>query len=106
MAETAGQEWSNLYTSALEISPQYAAAYNSRAWTYLKAGKPAKGLPDAERALQLRPDHAGSLDTRGHIFEALGRREEARANDRQAEPPARFELSSTSFTATGMASMS
>ena len=59
-------------------------AWASRALAYLKAGKAAQALPDAERSLQLRPNHADTLDTRGHIFEALGRREEAIADFRRA----------------------
>ena len=31
----------------------------------------------------MRPDHANALDTRGHIFEALGRRDEAIADFRR-----------------------
>jgi len=32
----------------------------------------------------LEPDYAAALDTRGHIFEALGKREEAIADFRRA----------------------
>jgi Tetratricopeptide repeat len=59
-------------------------AYNNRAWAYFNAGKAAQGLPDAERSLQLLPNNAHLLDTRGHIFEALGRREEAITDFRRA----------------------
>ena len=55
-----------------------------RAWAYFKADKAAQGLPDVEKSLQLLPDDPGALDTRGHIFEALGRREEAIADFRRA----------------------
>jgi len=41
-------------------------------------------LPDAEKSLELRPNDANLLDTRGHIFEAMGRREEAIADYRRA----------------------
>ncbi|GAG93050.1 unnamed protein product [marine sediment metagenome] len=41
-------------------------------------------MPDAEKSLELRPNDAHALDTRGSIFEALGRREEAIADFRQA----------------------
>jgi tetratricopeptide (TPR) repeat protein len=47
-----------------------------RAMAYVELGKAAEGLPDAEKALELRPDDPATLDTRGRIFEALGRREE------------------------------
>ena len=48
------------------------------------AGLGAAYVPDAERSLQLLPNNAHLLDTRGHIFEALGRREEAIADFRRA----------------------
>jgi tetratricopeptide (TPR) repeat protein len=72
------------FGEAIRLKPTYAAAYNNRAWTYLKAGKAAEGLPDAERSLQLRPNDANAFDTRGHILEALGRREEAIADFHRA----------------------
>jgi tetratricopeptide (TPR) repeat protein len=67
----------------LKHNPSYASFHTSRALAYLKAGKAAQGLPDAERSLQLRPDDARTLDTRGHIYEALGRHEEAIADFRR-----------------------
>jgi regulator of sirC expression with transglutaminase-like and TPR domain len=51
---------------------------------YFKAAKAAQGLPDAKKSLSLRPDEPEALDTRGHIFEALGRRQEAIADFRRA----------------------
>ena len=65
------------HTKAIELNPKYAHAYNGRAWTYFKAGKAARGLPDAERALELAADDPEYLSTWGHIFETLGKREEA-----------------------------
>ncbi|NJS37425.1 MAG: tetratricopeptide repeat protein [Brachymonas sp.] len=38
----------------------------------------------AERSLELRPNDANALNTRGHIFEALGKREEAIVDFRRA----------------------
>ena len=75
-------------TIAIDLSPPSAGAalagsYNNRAWAYFKAGKAAQGLPDAERSLQLSPDNTHTLDTRGHIFEALGRPEDAIADFRR-----------------------
>jgi tetratricopeptide (TPR) repeat protein len=62
---------------AIEISPKYARAYNARAWAHYKAGKAAQGLPDVQRALELRPDDPAIFDTLGHILEAMGKRKEA-----------------------------
>ncbi len=52
--------------------------------SHFKAGKAAQGLPDSEKSLELRPNDPAILDTRGSIFEALGRREEAIADFRRA----------------------
>jgi tetratricopeptide (TPR) repeat protein len=51
---------------------------------YAKAGRAAQGLADVEHALKLAPDEAQVFDARGHIFEALGRRDEAIADFRRA----------------------
>jgi len=72
------------YTRAIDIDPQNARYHSNCAWAYLKTGKAAQGLADAERSLQIRPNDAVTLDIRGHIFEALGRREEAIADFRRA----------------------
>jgi subtilisin family serine protease len=72
------------YGKAIRVAPDYANAYNGRAWAYYKSGEAARGLPDAERALELRPNDPHLLDTRGHILEQLGRREEAIADYRRA----------------------
>jgi tetratricopeptide (TPR) repeat protein len=41
-------------------------------------------LPDVNKSLKLRADDADTLDSRGHIFEAMGRHEEAIADFRRA----------------------
>jgi tetratricopeptide (TPR) repeat protein len=69
---------------ALLLQPDYAEAYNLRAWVNFKSGRPEQGLEDAEKAVSLQPQSAYSLDTRGHIYEALGRKEEALADYRRA----------------------
>jgi tetratricopeptide (TPR) repeat protein len=72
------------YTKAIELNPNFTQAYNNCTWAYFKSGKPADGLPDAEKSLELQPDYPHGLDTRARIFEALGRREEAIADFRRA----------------------
>ena len=72
------------YAVAIEFDPAHPSAYNNRAWCYFKTGRAAQGLPDAERSLQLRPNDAPTLGTRGQIFEVLGRTEEAIADFRRA----------------------
>jgi tetratricopeptide (TPR) repeat protein len=72
------------FTQAIELDPQNAYAYNSRADTLREVGKAAEGLPDAEKALKLDSNNAEFWDTRAQIFEALGRRQEAIADYRRA----------------------
>lgn len=72
------------YTKAIELDAARWDAFQGRAWAYLKLGRAADGLPDAEASLKLKPNEARTLDIRGHLFEALGRREEAIADFRRA----------------------
>jgi hypothetical protein len=74
-------------------------AQSSRAATYIKAGKAAKGLPDAERAPELRRGDPGDRETRGHIYELIGERDKAVAGehprqvDGRRDPPSLDPLS-------------
>ncbi len=96
------------FNAALRLNPRFAGAYNNRGLTYEALGRRQEairdyrqalrldsslkesqdglrrlGLPDANRALQLNPRYAYALDTRAHIYEALGRRQEAIRDHRQ-----------------------
>ena len=66
--------------TAIRLDPQYAVAYNSRAWMRFEAKQLTQGLADIQRSLDLSADDAASLDTRADIYEALGRREDAIAD--------------------------
>src|SRR5262249_53438017 len=48
--------------------PKTAVDFNRRAWAHFKANRAEKGLPDAVRSLEIAPDNADALDTRGHIL--------------------------------------
>ena len=82
------------YTKAIELDPQdvqladrnkpTADLYSRRATAFLKAGKAADGLLDAERSLKLWPEEPTALYTSGLLLEALGRREEAIATLQRA----------------------
>ncbi len=65
------------YTSAIRLNPNYAAAYNARAWILYLLGRNEEALPDAERAVSLAPDNAYNLGTKGHVLAALGQSSEA-----------------------------
>lgn len=57
---------------------------NNRAWALVQLRRPGEGLEDIEIALEADPDNWAFLDTRAHIFEALGEREKAIADFRRA----------------------
>jgi tetratricopeptide (TPR) repeat protein len=65
-------------------SPRVAESYAIRALLNHRLGEPAKGLPDADRAIALHPRSAMALYVRARILEALGRSEEAAAGMRAA----------------------
>jgi tetratricopeptide (TPR) repeat protein len=60
-------------------SPRVADSYAIRAMLHHRVGEPARGLPDADRAIGLNPRSAMALYIRAKIYEALGRSEEAAA---------------------------
>ncbi|MDO8672717.1 MAG: tetratricopeptide repeat protein, partial [Dehalococcoidia bacterium] len=53
------------YGRAIELNPRFAAAYNSRAYTYMKVEQYALALPDLDEAIRLRPDYVNALMNRG-----------------------------------------
>lgn len=65
-------------------SKEQSDTFNSRAWWRYKAGQYQLGLADADRAIALDPGSAPAYDTRGHIYRALGRRDAAIGDFRQA----------------------
>lgn len=69
---------------AIDLDPNFAKAYNNRAWANFLRGAPLDGLPDAVRAVELDPLDASCLDTRAHILEALGDRAAAARDFRKA----------------------
>lgn len=56
------------YTHALELNPQFAEAYNNRAYTYMKLENYVLALPDLDRAIELRPNYVNALMNRGDIY--------------------------------------
>ena len=56
------------YTRALELNPEFAEAYNNRAYTYMVQHNYAAALPDLDKAIELRPDYVNALMNRGDIY--------------------------------------
>ena len=55
------------YTEALTRNPNYAEAYNNRAYTYMRMQNFAPALQDLNQALRIRPDYLHALMNRGDI---------------------------------------
>lgn len=55
------------YTAAIELAPDYASAFNNRAWTYLQNDEVENAIQDANTALSLDPKSA-FYDTRGWAY--------------------------------------
>jgi predicted negative regulator of RcsB-dependent stress response len=72
------------FGEAIRADAGYGEAYNNRAWTYYRDNRAAEGLADADRAVALLPRESYVWDTRGHIHEALGKRQEAIRDYREA----------------------
>jgi tetratricopeptide (TPR) repeat protein len=56
-----------VYTQALALNPDYAQAYNNRAYTYMRMRDYAPALQDLDQALRIRPDYLHALMNRGDI---------------------------------------
>lgn len=86
IARLARSEWSLALEDldkAVALAPD-AHRYALRAWTYIRLGKPAEGLPDADRALELHKNFAMAYAARGLILDATGKREDATADLKRA----------------------
>lgn len=55
------------YSQAIDRNPNYAQAYNNRAYTYMILRDYASALPDLDRAIQIRPGYVNALMNRGDI---------------------------------------
>lgn len=55
------------YTQALALNPNYAEAYNNRAYTYMRMQNYGPALQDLDQALRIRPDYMHALMNRGDL---------------------------------------
>ena len=65
---------------AIDADGKNAAFLDSRAWVYLRMGKPQKALADFNRGLAIKADGASSLYGRGLVHLALGEASAAQAD--------------------------
>jgi tetratricopeptide (TPR) repeat protein len=55
------------YSRAIELNPNFAEAYNNRAYTYMVKKDYADALTDLDKAIELRPNYVNALMSRGDI---------------------------------------
>jgi tetratricopeptide (TPR) repeat protein len=67
------------YTRAIALDPDFAEAYNNRAYTYMRQKNYAAALPDLDRAVELRPTYVNALMNRGDIYNYYYRIDRQRA---------------------------
>ena len=76
-----GADWEavlDAYTKAIELNPDYAAAYNNRGIAKSHLGQDEAALADYDRAIELNPALAVAYNNRGNANVALDRRPAAR----------------------------
>ncbi|MBI3682375.1 MAG: tetratricopeptide repeat protein [Acidobacteria bacterium] len=82
MAKKPGGE--DYLPAIVEATPGRAESYHALAEYYRETGRPQDAIADYERALQIDPTHAASLDRIARVLASQGKREEARLRWRQA----------------------
>ena len=63
------------YDQALDINPQYAAAYNNRGVAYGELGEYERAIQDYDQALDIDPRDAKAYYNRGNAYRVLGQYE-------------------------------
>lgn len=66
-----------LLDAAVELAPDYADAWNRRAYAYYRMDNTAAALGDLRRALALEPNNFRALDAMAKIFDAIGDKKNA-----------------------------
>jgi tetratricopeptide (TPR) repeat protein len=60
------------YTTAIQLKPDYAEAYNDRGFAYYLKGDTERAIADYTRAIELRPTYAKAYNSRGVAYMAHG----------------------------------
>jgi tetratricopeptide (TPR) repeat protein len=65
------------YKRAIELNPEYAAAYSNRGLTYHELQQYEQALEDYKRAIELNPEEAAAYSNRGNTYYKLQQYEQA-----------------------------
>ena len=90
------------FTKAVKLDPNDAAAFDALARIWRDWGFPERGMPDAQRAVQLVPASASAANTVGTLFEAAGHVPQAREWYERAlrlDPNASYALNNLCYSA-------
>jgi tetratricopeptide (TPR) repeat protein len=60
------------YTTAIKLKPDYAEAYNDRAFAYYLNREFERAIADYTRAIELRPNYPKAYNSRGVVYMAGG----------------------------------
>ena len=60
------------YSAAIELKPDYAAAYNNRGFAYYLKGDAERAIADYTRAIELRPNYPKAYNSRGVAYMSGG----------------------------------
>ena len=60
------------YTTAIQLRPDYAEAYNDRGFAYYLKGDAERAIADYTRAIELRPNYPKAYNSRGVVYMAHG----------------------------------
>jgi tetratricopeptide (TPR) repeat protein len=60
------------YTTAIQLKPDYAEAYNDRGFAYYLKGDAERAIADYTRAIELRPNYPKAYNSRGVAYMAHG----------------------------------
>jgi tetratricopeptide (TPR) repeat protein len=72
------------FTESMRLEPRFVLPRMARAIAFLARNETGKALNDADEMVRSFPDSGIALETRAHILEAIGRRDDAIADYRKA----------------------
>ena len=73
----------NDFNKAIQLNPQYAAAFNVRGLSLLKSGKSDDAITDFTKSIEIEPDYAYAYYNRGITYWEMKKTDQAAFDLRQ-----------------------